>query len=491
VVVTIYIIMSKRTISSVSLPSRLAKKPSLEIMNGKERTIRVSFTQEEPTWHYFDPNNGHAPSEDSHGNINGEAGEDVEWKSQLTEELTVLSTVHGRARRELRDISKHDLKTVMKYGTKTRGRIVMGEQRWMFELDNTIYITDYLCRKEITCYKKAISIEPANITDAMIRNHGEAVRLLKEDPHISTTHSIIIIDQSGSMKTCDVNCFRSRSDAAYGTLALDYIAEQLYSMGDEFFVDAVTIIEMNDSGSIFVEKEPLDWILFNKVLHRMSNAKPHSHGSYVESIELAEAIIQRDLKALDELDADDLPAFMLVLVSDGKPSDKLPEHEIRRRDAIVRLSQRLQSKLTVFGMGIGSLGSDFYQLSLLVDTAEEYGAKGQFNHAGLNAASLSTAFSSVATSMTTTRNELSSAKDVKQQQPKTEKSYVMKQKSIENIGKIPLWRHTHSVSRYLYRPELSYPWKMVPFFNNECVGFEMEKNPFGKVRYLFNSALYF
>ena len=66
-------------------------------------------------------------------------------------------------------------------------------------------------------------------------------------------------------------------------------------MGDEFFVDAVTIIEMNDSGSIFVEKEPLDWILFNKVLYRMSCAKPRSHGSYVESIELAEAIIQRDL----------------------------------------------------------------------------------------------------------------------------------------------------------------------------------------------------
>ena len=202
----------------------------------------------------------------------------------------------------------------------------------------------------------------------------------------------------------------------------------------------------------------------------------------MESIELAEAIIQRDLKALDELDADDLPAFMLVLVSDGKPSDKLPEHEIRRKDAIVRLSQRLQSKLTVFGMGIGSLGSDFYQLSLLVDTAEEYGAKGQFNHAGLNAASLSTAFSSVATSMTTTRNELSSA--IEKQQPMMEKSYVMKQKRSESINEIqPLLRHIKSVSRYLYRAKQPYGdrWEKVPFFNVECVGFEMEMNPFGKV----------
>lgn len=59
------------------------------------------------------------------------------------------------------------------------------------------------------------------------------------------------------MKKCDVNGFRSRSDAAFGTLALDYIAEQLYQQGDEFFVDAVTIIEMNCTGTMFVHKEPL------------------------------------------------------------------------------------------------------------------------------------------------------------------------------------------------------------------------------------------
>ena len=62
------------------------------------------------------------------------------------------------------------------------------------------------------------------------------------------------------MRACDVNGFRSRSDAAYGTLALDYVAEQLYQQGDEFFVDAVTIVEMNDMGTVVIEKEPLDWV---------------------------------------------------------------------------------------------------------------------------------------------------------------------------------------------------------------------------------------
>lgn len=41
-------------------------------------------------------------------------------------------------------------------------------------------------------------------------------------------------------------------------------------------------------------------------------------------------------------------------------------------------------------------GSDFGQLQLLVDTAIECGAEAQFNHAGLNPATLSVTFSSIA-----------------------------------------------------------------------------------------------
>lgn len=76
------------------------------------------------------------------------------------------------------------------------------------------------------------------------------------------------------MRNCDVDCFHSRSDAAFGTFALDYIAEQLYQQGDGFFVDAVTVIEMNDTGSVFFYKEPLDWVsdldMLDSVSHKHS-----------------------------------------------------------------------------------------------------------------------------------------------------------------------------------------------------------------------------
>ena len=96
----------------------------------------------------------------------------------------MLSTVHGRQRRELRDITKHDLRTVMKYGTKSKGNFVNGDQRWKFEFGNTVYITDNTCKKEITCYKKAIDIQPAQITEQMWSNHHKAVRILKNDPQL-------------------------------------------------------------------------------------------------------------------------------------------------------------------------------------------------------------------------------------------------------------------------------------------------------------------
>ena len=155
---------------------------------------KVSFKYGEPKVHLFDPDNGHGSYygnriEDNCIVIDDDDDEeDGEGNNQqqlpLTEELTVLSTVHGRQRRELRDISKHDLRTVMKYGTKTKGNLVNGDQRWKFEFGNTVYITDNTMRKEITCYKKAIGIQPAQISEQMLSNHQKAVRILKNDPQL-------------------------------------------------------------------------------------------------------------------------------------------------------------------------------------------------------------------------------------------------------------------------------------------------------------------
>jgi hypothetical protein len=454
-----------------------ARLPLNTLASTKPRTKKVTFAERKRE-HKYDPYNGYGPPP---GTVFNEDGDIKKSSTQLTEELTLLSTLHGRARRQLRDISKHDTKTVVKYGTKTPAAVVNGEQRWKFEYDNTIVITDQFCSKEITSYKKSLEIEPANITQTMLENHTEAVRVLKEDPHMCTSHSIIIIDQSASMRISDVECFRSRSEASYGTLALDYIAEQLYPMGDDFVGDAVSIIEMNDAGSLFVDKEPLNWILFNKMLRRLKTARPRSHGNYVKSLEYAEQIICRELALYADLDEEDIPRFMLIFISDGRPSDSKPEDEQSRESIIARIAYRLKSKLTVQGMGLG-VASDFEQLKRMVDTAKLFGAQGQFNHAGLNPASMSSTLSSIATSMTTTRNELCSITGMKLN--KTEKNFIMKQKDNKNCD----YRiESRSIARYKYvsrrkqEPLSTDPWEKLNFHNRECAGFFIETDPFGKV----------
>ncbi len=297
------------------------------------------------------------------------------------------------------------------------------------------------------------------------------------------THSIIIIDQSGSMKTCsDVNCFCSRSDALYGTLALDYIAKQLYQMGDEVSVDAVTIIEMKDEGTLFVNKEPLDWILFNKVLDRISTARPKSHGNYVNSLALVENIINHECALFSKLYPDDMPDFMLVLISDGKPSDSLPEFTVTEQgiNIVTRIARTLTSKLTFIGMGVGASGSDFEQLQVLVDTGIECGAKGQFNHVGLNPATLSATFSLIATSMTMTRNDICSTTGAKDN--KTEKRYIMKQKESDGeSGLAPFQRETNSVRRHVFSQGYKPDWKKVKFINRGGACFDVDNDPFRKV----------
>lgn len=57
--------------------------------------------------------------------------------------------------------------------------------------------------------------------------HEKLVRHIKKNPQMCTSHTVLIVDSSGSMKKCDVDDFKTRSDAAYGTIALDYIGKQI------------------------------------------------------------------------------------------------------------------------------------------------------------------------------------------------------------------------------------------------------------------------
>jgi uncharacterized protein YegL len=407
-------------------------------------------------------------------------------ENRRTSEFTVLSSVHGRARRELREITKFDLQSAIKYGIKTRGNKCRktGLPRWKYVYGNVVYITDHTSTREVTSYKQAISIGPADITNDMIAQHDKDKQALEDDPYLCATHSIIVIDQSGSMRTSDVQGFKNRSQAAYGVLALEYIAEQLHQRGNDGVLDAVSIIEMNDISTVVFDREPLDWILFNRVLDRQVSAKPRSHGNYNHSLRAAKQIFDRNLQEIHE-DVEDLPSFAILFLSDGKPSDDTVKDKLERSLLLLLLTfmvvDRLSkaSLLSFHAIGLGASDADFSVLQEMASVVKTRGGEATFSLSELSCANLSAAFTAVSSSMTATRTA-----KLGTNLPREKKDVQLRSRSVP-MKERHCRRYTKSVSRWRfdhekYKQRSNVPWSKVPFKHKDGCAFDMEVDPFGK-----------
>ena len=429
----------------------------------------------------------------------GALSSEQQTATRRTSEVTVLSSLHGRARRELREITKFDLQEAVKYGEKTRGHPDPKTKlpRWKYTYANVVYITDHSSRIEVTSYRQAIHIQPACISQEMLDRHRDDCQTLKHEPHLCVTHSIIVIDQSGSMKISDVKGFRNRSEAAYGVLALEYIAEQLHQRGNDNVLDAASVIEMNDEATVVYEREPLDWILFNKILDRQNYAKPKSHGSYNKSVAAAKQLIENDIANSGNLDPEDLPVYSIIFLSDGRPSDSDDIYAVLRRHLLIGMARDLKSNFHLHTIGLGSADEDFGALRAMSACVSEagYGSVSTFAHSQLSTAQLGAAFSTISNSMTATRTEAMSAgsnpsprvkKDVQVRSkfvPRSERKF-----RLYNQG-VTRWRYDHTKDT---SGPGSWPWQSVFFKNKNAHAFHMEVEPFGKgaerLAYMFHEV---
>ncbi|EJK54349.1 hypothetical protein THAOC_26030 [Thalassiosira oceanica] len=425
-------------------------------------------------------------------------------QSKATAEYTVLSSRHGRARREQRSISKHDLKTAIKYGLKLPGNPDprSGEKRWKFIYQGLVYVTDAACKKEITSYRQnyqntppGMECEPVDavpITCQMREKHNELVRVLKDEQHLITGHTFVIVDQSGSMRNSDVQGFETRSHAAYRCLGVDFIKQQLTSRNPDqadLFAEAVSVIEMRDDGDILLARVPMDWILYNHLVDRPTKSRPCSHGNYSQSLQLASKLIFQEHSMLlsDGMNHDDMPNFSLVFLSDGRPSDSERRHDQERIDILTNLADSLTNKFSFFAMGVGAPAADFQTLRDMVDHISEKGGVGSFVHTGLSKAKLSQSFSKVSSVLTSHRTTL--LQDGKPA-PKAKKGYKMRPtgKTVGLSSIFPSTKYnatSYDIRRFRFDKDKAKgnsqdPWKQVQFVGNDVNGVEVEDNPFGK-----------
>ena len=325
--------------------------------------------------------------------------------------ISILSTEHGRLRREQRDIRKRDLCKALKHGTRERS----WGNRWKIEYDGIIFIVNNEMTHEVTAFPSPLALAPVETKDRILQNRTRDLLNLK--PQLCTSHTVLVVDTSGSMTEHDIALHRDRQVAAYSITAMEFVAEQLFKQ-TVTNSDVVSVIEFDSRATEVISKEPCSWELYNKLLHRrdkrnfktreFANTVDSCHGdsNYLPALEAANNV----LGSIDH----NRCALSLLFLSDGSPTDannlNLTPLAARRlmAEKVVAMAQMYEEKLNIQMIGFGSANQDFSVLEHLVEavTLAESGTKAVFTYCGKVADRIGSAVSSLASSTTETRTQL-------------------------------------------------------------------------------------
>jgi len=285
----------------------------------------------------------------------------------------------------------------------------------MIEYDGITFITDQSMRREVTAYPSALPM--MDIDRKMRDDHEKAIRLLHGKPELSTSHTVIVIDNSGSMlsKKNNVHLYRDSQNAAFSMTELEFVAEQMFNE-TAVNTDLVSLVTFSSDATVDVERESIDWLIYNKSLyHRNSDRFVHRRNApeidallagsnYLPAMEQA----HRRLVAADH----DNCAPSLFFFTDGQPTDhkklRIPIGEATERmcNKITLMARQFGENFTVTIVGLGDPGDDFSILHDMVSAAVSAGAKGTFEFCNKTAQSISSAITSLVSSTTESRTAI-------------------------------------------------------------------------------------
>jgi hypothetical protein len=121
-----------------------------------------------------------------------------------TSACTLLSTVHGRDRRALRQIGKRDLQAAVRHGKKEaifyfskHAGWTRQKNRWKYTFADVTYVTDSTSKVEITSWVVPLQIDKVPVSPGDEALHAKAAAALQQDPSRCTSHSVVVVDQSG------------------------------------------------------------------------------------------------------------------------------------------------------------------------------------------------------------------------------------------------------------------------------------------------------
>jgi hypothetical protein len=100
---------------------------------------------------------------------------------------------------------------------------------------------------------------------AMVDAHEDLAEKIRKSPEKWSSNTVFVVDMSGSMCEDDVNGARCRSDGVWTTLAKDYVQKQLEAETCSLY-DVVSVVLMRENAQVVIEYEPMDWVLYNKLV---------------------------------------------------------------------------------------------------------------------------------------------------------------------------------------------------------------------------------
>ena len=337
-------------------------------------------------------------------------------------------TEHARLRRQQRGIDQKDLKAAIRYGTRrphiwghhhnhTKKQNHHHQQHhhhssrrndpnvYRYSYNDIHYIVNDTTKEEITCYTTPITLEPVLITEQMEEMHLQAIQTIQEDLNSWTSHTVMVIDTSGSMRNSDMWGSRNRLQGVWMSIALDFVAQRLES-GTGTSTDVISIITMGGGDhpepllpQILFREVPTTWVLYNEIvtMYNRQLSKPQGHGYFVPSLLVAEELLKRNTNASC--------AAALIFLSDGAPSDTGPMKHQMILETVESLAQQFGRRLVFTAVGFGALDA-FDTLQNMVDAAKDYGTIAELKLPGMTSSSLGVTFTSIATSLTSTQTEM-------------------------------------------------------------------------------------
>lgn len=313
-----------------------------------------------------------------------------------------------------RDISKRDLASAVRYGTKEQTYSHKGELRWKYTHADIVFITDYSSKVEVTAWALELPLQKVPIAPVISSQHREAKRRIASSPDIITSHHVFVVDMSASMRESDMNGHRTRFRAVYFALAEQFTYQKVASGCCTSGYDVVSVIEMRDGAEIVMELEPISGVLFNKFVDLAErpfgkDGPARSHGNYLPSIKKAFELLRKyDHSACTP---------SLFLLSDGRPSDPWTSYHgtPQQKELVFMLDllhivgincRSFSGRLTLTCVGYGSIKFDVL-LAITATACYSNAKEAKFVQTSIDPDAMSTAISSLISSTTETRSTLS------------------------------------------------------------------------------------